>query len=59
MKAKGTNNLLEKTTVYEALKMAYVGMSRPTHLLCVAMHKDRIVPHRADLENLWQIVEAS
>jgi len=25
----------------EAIKIAYVGMSRPNHLLCVAIHKDR------------------
>lgn len=33
------------------LKMAYVGMSRPTHFLCVAIHQDRISGHESDLEN--------
>lgn len=26
----------------QSMKMAYVGMTRPTHLLCVAMHKENI-----------------
>jgi len=44
--------------VLESLKMAYVGMSRPTHLLCVAVHKNRIAEYVADIPNdLWDVVE--
>jgi len=43
--------------VRESLKMAYVGMSRPTDLLCVAVHKSHIpnteIQH---LQNNWDIV---
>ncbi len=29
-------------------------MSRPTHLLCVALHRDRVKVHEAELEkNDW------
>lgn len=39
------------------LKIAYVGMSRPSRLLCVAIHEKRIEGHREDLENAgWDIV---
>ncbi len=41
----------------ETLKMAYVGMSRPTHLLCVALHRDRVNGHKTELEkNGWKII---
>jgi len=44
--------------VKESLKMAYVGMSRPTHLLCVAVHKDRIDDYITEIPNdLWEVVE--
>lgn len=32
------------------LRMAYVGMSRPTHLLCVSLHRQHIDGHEKDLE---------
>lgn len=42
-----------------AMKMAYVGMSRPTHLLCYAMHKSSFIQY--DSEQLrasgWQIID--
>lgn len=41
----------------EALKMAYVGMSRPSHLLCIAAHIDSINGHEEGLKNNdWDIV---
>lgn len=43
----------------ETLKMAYVGMSRPTHLLCVAIHKSSFSDFEADKKALqdagWQV----
>jgi hypothetical protein len=49
-----TNNL--NTYEIQALKVAYVGMSRPRYLLCVAIHRDHIEGHEEDLEaNGWII----
>jgi DNA helicase-2/ATP-dependent DNA helicase PcrA len=52
----------KKGYVYKALKMAYVGMSRPTHLLCLAMHKERIEGRLNELDiennpNGWKIID--
>ncbi|MBI5358619.1 ATP-dependent helicase [Candidatus Amesbacteria bacterium] len=44
--------------VKESLKMAYVGMSRPTTLLCVAIHKSRIPSSEIiQLQNNWDIMD--
>lgn len=44
--------------IKQAMKMSYVGFSRPTHLFCMAIHKDRL---ESTLENmnkeLWEIIE--
>ncbi len=39
---KGEYTLPTKPTIMKNLKMAFVGMSRPSHLLCVAVHRDSI-----------------
>jgi len=39
---KGQYTVPTKKTVIQNLKMAFVGMSRPSHLLCVALHRDSI-----------------
>ena len=39
---KGDNTEPKLKTVKQNLKMAFVGMSRPSHLLCVAVHQDSI-----------------
>jgi len=39
----------------EAIKMAYVGFSRPTHLLCFAVHKDRL--NAIKDSKLWEIID--
>ena len=45
----------------ETLKMAYVGMSRPTHLLCLAIHNSYLLnynQHKEELESAgWQVIE--
>jgi DNA helicase-2/ATP-dependent DNA helicase PcrA len=42
----------------QATKMAYVGFSRPTHLLCVAIHKDRFDRDLSRINNdIWKVVE--
>ncbi|WP_320168253.1 hypothetical protein [Mangrovibacterium marinum] len=47
------------TYTKETLKMAYVGMSRPRFMLCMAIHKDRF-DEELDLVNdgLWEVVRA-
>lgn len=42
-----------------AYKMIYVGLSRPTHLLCYAMHKDSFAQYDAELLKSagWEIVD--
>jgi DNA helicase-2/ATP-dependent DNA helicase PcrA len=42
LKGNYNSKLVEKTYHYQTLKMAYVGMSRPTHLLCLAVHQKRV-----------------
>jgi len=42
----------------QATKMAYVGFSRPTHLLCVAIHQDRFDRDLSGINNeIWEIVK--
>ncbi|MCI5056808.1 MAG: UvrD-helicase domain-containing protein [Flavobacteriales bacterium] len=42
----------------EALKMMYVGFSRPTHLLCFAMLKENLVEHIEKYKNSgWEIID--
>lgn len=45
--------------INQAMKMGYVGFSRPTHLLCVAIHKDRFEKIENINKELWEIVELS
>jgi len=52
-----TMNGNEGKRVKESAKMVYVGFSRPTHLLCVAVHKDRYDEYLSDLDaEKWKIV---
>lgn len=52
-----TTDEKKKTRKAEAAKMAYVAMSRPTHLLCFACKKDHIAGHENDLKsNGWEII---
>lgn len=42
--------------IIQNLKMAFVGMSRPSHLLCVAVHRDSISGHEGALCRIgWDI----
>ena len=44
----------------QRLKMAYVGMTRPTHLLCVAAHKNSINGNEEFLKSMgWCIMKVS
>lgn len=38
------------------LKVAHVGMSRPTHLLCVALNETLVEKHKEALENNGWII---
>jgi superfamily I DNA/RNA helicase len=51
-------NVSSKGKIKKSAKMAYVGFSRPTHLLCVGIHKDRFDSCLTEIdENIWDIVE--
>lgn len=44
--------------VQESLKVAYVGLSRPTDLLCFAIHSSRLSDQDIlDLESNWEIIK--
>lgn len=48
-----------KTQKYhkQSTKMAYVGFSRPTHLLCVAVCKSRFDSHLSDIDrDKWEVI---
>lgn len=56
MKGNYNTELAGKTRHKESLKMAYVGMTRPSHFLCVAIHKSRISGHEDGLKQSgWKI----
>ena len=47
----------KKKILTQTSKMVYVGFSRPTHLLCFVVHKDRL---NADFENdNWEIINCN
>jgi DNA helicase II / ATP-dependent DNA helicase PcrA len=47
----------EKKRVKQSAKMVYVGFSRPTHLLCFAVHKDRFDKYLTKLDtSAWEII---
>lgn len=52
-------NVFRESKVHHksSVKMAYVGFSRPTDLLCIAIHKDRfdMLLNSVDL-NVWEII---
>ena len=44
--------------IQQSLKMTYVGFSRPTNLLCVAIHKDRFTQCLSQINTeIWEIKE--
>lgn len=43
--------------VKQSAKMVYVGFSRPTHLLCFAVHKDRFEQYLTDIDpSVWEVI---
>ncbi|MGG3284392.1 UvrD-helicase domain-containing protein [Paenibacillus solani] len=53
---KGNHTPPRGATLQSSLKMAYVGMTRPTHMLCVAAHKDGCEQHLEELAAVgWDI----
>jgi hypothetical protein len=55
---KGNHKIIDKKRTIENLRVSYVGMSRPSHLLCVAVHKEHIRDHEKGLVDAgWQIDE--
>lgn len=53
---KGNHTNTNRSRMVQNLKMAYVGMTRPTHLLCVAVREESINGHEAELNAAgWDI----
>src|SRR5690625_3771739 len=53
------NHTKPKKIQEKMLKLAYVGMSRPSHLLCVAIREEALEGHEGELIDLgWDIVES-
>jgi hypothetical protein len=51
-KVKNSHDLIKQSA-----KMAYVGLSRPTDLLCVAIHKDRFDKYLSKIDRkVWEIL---
>lgn len=55
----GIINTDKSEKIISTLKMAYVGMSRPKYLLCMAIHKDRFTFDSESLRELWEIKPCS
>ncbi|MDA8238740.1 MAG: UvrD-helicase domain-containing protein [Nitrospiraceae bacterium] len=48
----------ERKRVKQSARMVYVGFSRPTHLLCFAVHKDRFHQYLSGLDTtVWEIIK--
>jgi DNA helicase II / ATP-dependent DNA helicase PcrA len=44
--------------INQTVKMLYVGFSRPTHLLCFAVHKSRFDSHLSNIDrDIWEVLE--
>ncbi len=58
IKGQYDNKIANQKTGQETLKVAYVGMSRPTHLLCLAMNSEGLTQSDIDemYKNGWEIV---
>ncbi|MFS2135791.1 UvrD-helicase domain-containing protein [Duganella sp. Dugasp56] len=55
----GTLEAATHGLIKQSAKMVYVGFSRPTHLLCLAVHEARFEKIEAELDrNEWEIVRA-
>lgn len=58
IKGQYDKKIANQKTGKEALKVAYVGMSRPTHLLCLAMNSEGLL--QSDIDELnnngWEVV---
>ncbi|MEQ8554910.1 MAG: UvrD-helicase domain-containing protein [Cyclobacteriaceae bacterium] len=56
IKGNYDTKLAKKSQHIESLKMAYVGMTRPSHFLCVALQSSRVKNHLEELSNAgWTI----
>jgi len=52
------SNIGGKDKIRQTTKMAYVGFSRPTHLLCIAIHKERYEAVLSDISaEDWDVVK--
>jgi hypothetical protein len=57
-KFRKTTKTKKSGMMYKATKTVYVGFSRPTHLLCFAVQKERFDKHLTQIDReLWDIIE--
>jgi len=57
---KGNYKKPKRPLEINSLKMAYVGLTRPTHLLCVAAHEKSVFGNETDLERAgWELIPLS
>lgn len=52
----GQGNTFSNETEKKTAKIVYVAMSRPTHLLCFALHQDRFNAIKDNIDG-WEIIE--
>lgn len=52
----GQGNTFSNKTEKETAKITYVAMSRPTHLLCFALHQDRFNAIKGKIDG-WEIIK--
>lgn len=58
IKGKGFSENETRKYHQQSTVMSYVGLSRPTHLLCMAVHKDRFEEYLSDIsQENWDIVD--
>jgi len=44
--------------IKQSAKMMYVGLSRPTHIVCLAVHESRFNAKLSDIDrNTWEVIE--
>jgi DNA helicase II / ATP-dependent DNA helicase PcrA len=57
MKYLKAEKVRPKPSDFNAQKMAYVGMTRPTHLLCIAIHEENLNGSKEELQAAgWEII---
>lgn len=54
---KGNHKPTNKKYTLQNLKMSYVGLTRPSHMLCIAVHEETVKNHEQDLQEAGWYIE--